>query len=515
MKLINARNGGVAVSSYQGNRNKYGRQTIYINQTENSLLSLSNEKLKKILSQYIPIIVDIHEENRKRIQYLWDYYLGEQDIYEKIKTTRPEINNKKVENWAYAIVDFKKAWQLGNPIQYVMLNETSSDEIEILNKYSRFENKESKDQLIYEDILVTGRGFRYTAPNKITDDDEAPFEILNIDRDSCEVIYSADMTHKQLFSVIINYMEKVILLDGEEQKIYYPQINIYLRNKKLVCDYINEEVIWNKKIDPIILNEHLITEYYVNRDRISLIEIGKDLFDGINQLESLDFDDMEQFVNAIMVFTNAKVDEEGITEIRKLGAVNIKSTENRKASVDLLQNRLNATDTQVFYTRLLTSLHQILGIPMATDNGSVTSGDTGKAKMTGQGYTSAGIRAKTDETMFKMCDFNVLKIILKICKANDKSKIKALKASDIDSKMNRDMSDNLLVKTQGLMNLLTTGVPIDYAIPIVNLFGDSNAVAQAMKKEKEENQKQINNNQITQTQNNKIKQVNELNTQNQ
>lgn len=413
-------------------------------------------------------------------------------------------------------MDFKKAWQLGNPIQYVMLNDSSSKEIEILNKYARFENKESKDQLIYEDVLVTGRGYRYTAPSKITEDNEAPFEIYNVDRDSCEVVYSADMTHKQLFSVIITYMEKVILLDGEEQKVRYPQINIYLRNKRLVCDYINQAVIWNKKIDPIILNEHLITEYYVNRDRISLIEIGKDLFDGINQLESLDFDDMEQFVNAIMVFTNAKVDEEDIEEIRKLGAVNIKSTENRKASVELLQNRLNATDTQVFYTRLLTSLHQILGIPMATDSGSVTTGDTGKAKLTGQGYTSSGIRAKTDETMFKMCDFNALKIVLKICKQNDKSNIKDLKASDIDSKMNRDMSDNLLVKTQGLMNLLTAGVPIDYAIPVINLFGDSNAVAQSMKKELEKKKiEEKNNNQEIDTQNNKIRQTKELDNQNQ
>ncbi len=505
------------MSSYLGsNRNKYGRQTIFINQTEKSLLGLSNAKLKEVLSDYIPTIIAIHEENRKRIQYLWDYYLGNQDIYEKVKTTRPEINNTKVENWAYAIIDFKKAWQLGNPIQYVMLNDSSSNEIEILNKYARYENKESKDQMIYEDILVTGRGFRYIAPNKITDDDEAPFEILNVDRDSCEVIYSADMEHKQLFSVIITYMEKVIRTEEEERKIYYPQINIYLRNKRLVCDYIEEKVVWAKKVDPIILNEHLIAEYYVNRDRISLIEIGKDLFDGINQLESLDFDDMEQFVNAIMVFTNAKVDEEGIEEIRKLGAVNIKSTENRKASVDLLQNRLNASDTQVFYTRLLTSLHQILGIPMATDSGSLSTGDTGKAKMTGQGYTSAGIRAKTDETMFKMCDFNALKIILKICKGNDKSEISTLKASDIDSKMNRDMSDNLLVKTQGLMNLLTAGVPIDYAIPIVNLFGDSNAVAKDMKQEKEEQkQMQINNNQKINEQNNKIQNASQLDLQNQ
>ena len=470
--------------------NKYGRQTIYINQSENELLSMSDKKLKKVLTEYIPVIVDIHDENAKRTRFLWDYYLGIQDIKNKEKHTRKEINNKKVENWAYAIVDFKKAWQLGNPIQYVMINDSSSEEIEMLNKYARYEQKESKDQFIYEDVLVVGRGFRYTEPSKISDDDEAPFDIYNIDRDACEVIYSKGMKHEQLFSVVITDMVRTVLLENQKKDEYYKQISIYLRNKRLTCEYDGTKIVWSKeKPLPLIMNEHLITEYYINRDRISVIEIGKDLFDGINQLQSLDFDDMEQFVNAIMVFTNAKVDEEAMNTIKELGAVNIKSTENKKASVALLQGRLNATDTQVFYTRLITSLFQILGVPMATDTGSVTSGDTGKAKMTGQGYTSAGIRAKTDETMFKACDFNALKVILKICKHTSGSAIKTLRASEVDNKMNRDMSDNLLVKTQALQTLFAANIPKQYALPVVNLFGDSNAVKKAMDEEKEENEK--------------------------
>ena len=504
------------MASYNGETSKYGRKTIYINQTEKSLLELSPIKLKRVLEQYIPSIIAIHDENKLRTRYLWDYYLGIQDIKDKKKFVREEINNKKVENWAYAIIDFKKAWQLGNPIQYVMINSSSSDEIEELNKYVRYQNKESKDQEIYEDVLVTGRGFRYQNKKSPIEEGEAPFEIENIDRDTCEVVYSNAIGHEQLFSVVITDMEERVVTGENEEVKNYVELTIYLRNKQLTCQYRDKKVIWAKEIKPIILNEHIVLEYYVNRDRISLIEIGKDLFDGINHLESLDFDDLEQFVNALMVFTNAEVNEEEMAEIKKLGAVQIKSTENRKASVSLLQNRLSSSDTQVFYTRLLTSLHQILGIPMATDNGSVTSGDTGKAKMTGQGYTSAGIRAKTDETMFKKCDFNSLKVILKICKNYAGSKIKELKANEVDSKMNRDMSDNLLVKTQALSNLLTTGVPKEYAVPIVNLFSDSTAVVKEMEKAEKINQnKPINNTQTNQQQNNSITNAEELDSQQQ
>lgn len=458
----------------------YGRKTIYVNMTEKQLLSSSLEKQQELILSVLPYVISIHEKNKAETEYLWNYYLGIQDILQKVKYTRDEINNKEVENWAYAIIDFKKAWILGKPIQYVMLNSSSSEEIEVLNKYARYEGKEAKDQLLYEDILAVGRGFRYTNSDKINEDDEAPFEILNIDRDCCEVVYSNRLGHEQLFSIIETPMiEPVLNPDTKEYEDRpYKEYTIYTRNRMFIMQFkgYNSNPFTFVDSKPIALKEHLITEWNINRDRISLIEIGKDLFDSINKLESLDADDMEQFVNAIMVFTNAEVDENELTEIKRLGAVNIKSTENKKASIDLLQARMKASDTQVMYTRLLVALFQILGVPMATDSGSVSSGETGKAKLTGQGYTSAGIRAQTDEVMLRECDYKGLRTILKICKKNPKSEIETLKVSDVDIKFNIDMSDNLLVKTQGLLNLLNADIPREFALPIVNLFSDPTAV---------------------------------------
>lgn len=458
----------------------YGRRTIYVNFTEKELLSMTKEQQDAKILEVLPDIIGIHCQNKMETAYLWDYMVGKQDIQTKTKKTRPEINNKTVENWAYAFVDFKKCWQLGKPIQYVMLNDSSNNEISLLNQYVRYENKKAKDLLIYEDVLVAGRGFRYTNFDDKGDEDEAPFSIININSRFCEVIYTSKLGNGQVFSILETPMQEIRLgEDGEPVIFEYSDYTVYLRNRAItITTKTNGYQIIDDK--PILLNEHVITEYYVNRDRISLIELGKDLFDDINYLESLDKDDMEQFVNAIMVFTNAEVDEEEFQAIKDLGAVSIKSTENRKASVELLQERLNATDTQIYYTRLLTSLHQILGIPMAGDNGTVTSGDTGRAKLTGQGFTSAGIRAEGDETMLSMCDYQVLKKILKICRETADTKISNLKASDIDIKFQRDMSDNLLVKTQGLLNLLAADIPREYALPIVNLFSDSNAVVKMM-----------------------------------
>lgn len=459
----------------------YGRKTIYANYTESELLEANKSNQEKIILDILTNSLSIHENNKNETRYLKNYYKGKQDIYSKKKITRTNINNKSVENWAYALIDFKKSWQLGKPIQYVQKDDSAGEEISWLNNYCSYENKQVKDLLIFEDMLVSGRGFRYIAPDKANEEDEAPFELINVDNDLCEVVYSSQIGHEQLLSYIETSKCYIDTNDNNTKKTY-SEYTIYIKNKMFVANNKSGSLkIDKEKIQDLIINDHYIKEYYLNNDRISMIEIGKDLFDDINYLESLDKDDMEQFVNAIMVFINCEYDVKKLNDLKDLGAVGVKSTPQLPADIKLLEQRLNANSTQTYYSRLLGALHQILGIPKANDSGDVSYGDTGQARLTGQGYTSAGIRADGSEIMFKMCDLNSIKNILKICKEKD-SKIKSLKVSEIDCKFQRDMSDNLLVKTQALQNLYNAKIPRKFANAIIGLFGDPNAVTSEQNK---------------------------------
>ena len=462
----------------------FGRQVIKANLTEKQLLSGTPAEVESRVLDILENSETLHTKNKEETIYLKDFLFGKQDIYtNKQKYTRTEINNKTVENWAYAMVDFKKTYLLGKPIQYVLLNESESKEIASLNKYARYAKKQAKDLMLYEDVLATGRGFRFTDVNDSLDSDEdkAPFEIINADAAYTEVVYSNKLGNEQLLSYIETPMEYIDSQLNEKTGKYedvsktYTEYTVYLRDRVIV---VSDKTGEYKVIDriPLLTKYHRITEYYTNIKRISLIELGKDLFNDINYLESMDKDDMEQFVNAIMVFTNAEIDEQGLKNMKKLGAVCINSTENKRASIDLLQGRLNATDTQTYYNRLLTSLHQILGIPRATDTGTVTSGDTGKAKMTGQGFTSAGIRIEGEQCMFEMCDMEALKCILDICRTTADSEVKELKASQVDAIFQRDNTDNLLIKTQALQNLYSCDIPRNVANAIIGLFSDPNSV---------------------------------------
>lgn len=472
----------------------HGRTVIYANYTEEQLLKGTQDQIDAKVLDILNNSIEIHEKNKTEIQYLQDYLYGVQDIRFKQKLTRTDINNKGVENWAWAFQDWKKAFLLGKPIQYAPLNDIGDEEISLLNKYNTYEDKDQLDLEIYEDLFTCGRGFRYINSSPVSEDDEAPYELLNLDVLKTEVVYSSSANHEQLLS-FVETDKKYIAQElnpetGKPEEIvkYYSEYTVYTRNTMYLTDNkLGKFRILKRK--PILHKTHLVVEYFLNRRRMGLLEIAKDIFDDINYVENLDKDDIESFVNAIMVFTNAEVTEAGMEAIKQYGAVSIKSTDQKKASVELLQSRLKSLDTQIYYLRKLGALHSILSVPQASQGGEISNAETGKAVLTGQGFTSASVRVETEEKAFKMCDRNALKVILRICRNFSESKITKLKVSDVDIKFSRDLSDNLLVKTQALMNLATANIPPQIANAVIGLFSDPVAVTKLQEAYMEEKRK--------------------------
>ena len=99
-----------------------------------------------------------HDLNRSEIDYLYQYYKGNQPILNRVKDVRPEICNKIVENRANEIVSFKVGYLCGEPIQYVSRNgdEQTVNEINTLNEYMFAEDKAAQDQQIVEWQMICG-----------------------------------------------------------------------------------------------------------------------------------------------------------------------------------------------------------------------------------------------------------------------------------------------------------------------------------------------------------------------
>lgn len=456
---------------------------------------LTAEKIMQIL----PEVLREHEKNAKEINYLYRYYKGFQPILKKEKNVRPEINNKVLENHAFEIVEFKKAYVYGEPVQYVQKgeknNETVNPEISIINKFMESEDKSSKDKDLAEWQYICGTAYRWADIDSKEDEDEAPFEISIPDPRRTFVVYSSGIKGEQLFSGHYSWFsENLMNDDGESYTSKYRIITIYTEDYMYkfkesfgTCEIMQQNLPQigldekETKVDayPLVIKGHRIIEYPLNTARLGLIELVMSGLNALNRIKSDDLDGIDQFIQSLLVFINQEVDLETFKTLVEAGAIQVSSDNPQKpADVKLLTQQLLHSETKIVTDDIYNNILTICGIPRLNDKPS--GGDTGQARLLGEGWTMADERAKQDELSFKKSERQFLKLILNICKY--KSQIKTLKISDIDIKFTRNKSDNLLVKTEGLMNMKQSQVAPEIAFTICGLFSDPNDVYAKSKK---------------------------------
>ena len=148
------------------------------------------------------------------------------------------------------------------------------------------------------------------------------------------------------------------------------------------------------------------------------------------------------------------------------------SDPSRPADLKLLSNNIDHGNTKILHDRLLNTALQIIGIPKSQERTS--GGDTGQARMLSEGWTMADERAKQDEMQFKRCSKPELELVLRICALSPWSDINSLTLKQVEQKFSRNKSDNFLVKSQGLMNQIKSGIAPDVAMATSGLYSDTN-----------------------------------------
>lgn len=476
--------------------NFFGRRKIYSSLKKNELTP-------KAILDILPSVLRIHDLNSSEIEYLWNYYKGKQPILQKEKKVRADINNKVLENHAYEIVEFKKSNDFGEPVQYVQKGEKDSEkvnpEISLLNKFMESEDKSSLDLDLSEWQCVCGTAYRWFDTDTDADVDDAPFELAIPDPRRTFVVRSSDVKEEQLFCGTYSWFtDKEAFQDTMVGVQFIPSqyriITIYTddyvfkiregtaeEGHKL--SIINQTVtVSGKKISvdsyPLQPKGQRIIEYPLNNARMGIIEIVMSQLNAINKVKSDDLDGIDQFVQSLLVFINQDVTVDDVKELEEAGAIKVFSNDPSKpADVKLLTQQLLHSETKIVTDDLYDKMLTILGIPRLNDKAS--GGDTGQARLLGEGWTMAYQRAKQDDLNFKKAERMFLKAILNICKDDrreNEDKIRDLRISDIDIKIPRDKSDNMLTKAQTLLELLQAGVYPETAYTVVGLFSDPHDV---------------------------------------
>ena len=464
-------------------RQMFGREVIYSSEEV-----ITKENVVKVLKD----AYSTHQKNSADIDYLYNYYKGNQPILQREKLIRPEINNKIVENHAYEIVDFKKGYVFGEPVQYVRRGEEEkvSDKIALLNEYMFMVDKALQDKDLAEWFNIGGTSYRMVLPNKnyAYDSDESPFEIDTLDPRYTFVVYNNGFGKRPLMGV--KYIET------EDRKVKF---SVYTDNKyyEIVDDKVETE-------DSHVLGAVPIIEYPANMARIGSFEVVLGLLDALNNTVSNRMDGIEQYIQSFMKFVNCDIDETDFMALKELGAIKIKGEPGNPADVDLVSQELDQSQTQVTKDDIYQMILIICGMP-DRNGANRTTGDTGQAVILRDGWSAAESRARDTELVFKSSEKKFLKIVLRVVR--DLSHLD-LSLSDIDIKFTRNRTDHLLVKTQGMQNQLEAGIHPQIAISTSGLYSDPEQVyIDSMKYLKKWEFKEVDNvtsNQKPNPENNKI-----------
>ena len=409
----------------------YGRRVI-----TTDTIALTNANIVSEINKAF----DTHSLNRGEIEYLWNYYRGNQPILERKKTVRPEICNRIVENRANEIVSFKVGYLCGEPIQYVGKNgdESVSRAIAELNEMMFSENKATQDKEIVEWQMICGTAYRLVLPDKSGEEDDAPFELFTLDPRDTFVVYSSEVGNKPMYAVKYR-------VDSENNRI----CSIYSADMywKLIEDKIVEST-------PHALGRIPIFEYPANNARLGAFEIVLPMLDAINNVASNRMDGVEQFIQAFVKFVNCDIDEEQFKALKDLGAIKVKSVDGASADVSIVTQELNQVQTQTLVDYLYQTVLTICGMP--NRNGGSSTSDTGAAVIMRDGWTLAESRAKDSELMFKKSEYEVLKLVLRILRDTEgvSDDLMKLRLKNLNMQFTRRNYENIQSKAQVLVSML-------------------------------------------------------------
>ena len=120
------------------------------------------------IKKFLPSILIGHQDNSSKIKFLYNYFLGEQDILAKKR--RYDIdrfnNNQIIENHAKRQVEFKTGFLTGEQRDYTHKADTNSNDLIYLDRYFTDCNFFQKDKVLKQWIFATGIGVTHTAPRK-------------------------------------------------------------------------------------------------------------------------------------------------------------------------------------------------------------------------------------------------------------------------------------------------------------------------------------------------------------
>lgn len=439
----------------------FGRRTIFS--------SVEDLNAENIIDEVTSALV-IHLQNLFEEERLYWYRRGVQPVLKRVKERNTFVLNKVIENHYEEVVSFKNGYFMTQNATYTARNEESQDKVDQLNEYLYRSGKFDADNEIVDWFHTVGLGYCFVEPNRGEDSDEIPFRAYALRPMQAFVVYSMKPGNRPVYAANV-------VVNGEEMNLDVFTKDRVFRLKgsfdgKRATAFPDKAVSAVELLEekPNILGEIPIIEYKYNSTNMAAPEPVIALLDTLNNIRSNQSDGIEQFIQSLLVITNADLeDDENADSIKKKGMLLIRSTSELAAKVELLSEQLDQTQTQKYIESLLQNMFAICGMPNRNEGGS-SYNTTGAAVLASYGWYQADAFARNTEDLFKKSNRYFDKIALKILK--DKGLVKDLSLSDFELHFVRNETANVQSKAQAFQTLMAAGFHPELAMSKSGISND-------------------------------------------
>lgn len=308
---------------------------------------LTPEKLGKFLWKH-------NAEIAFRYQRLFKAYMTDYPIFHQVPKPDWKPDNRIAVNFAKYIVDTMNGFFIGIPIKITSEDEKVNNYVEMLDQYNDQDDNNSELSKLC-DIFGKGYEMYYT-------DDEANICITYVSPMDAFMIYDDSVLERPRYFVR-TYMDSDNVLHGsvsDDEKVRY----FVLKGKIQFEDYEKEHGFAGVPA----------TEYRENKEEIGIFEPVLTMIDAYNKAISEKANDVDYFADAYMKVLGAKLDEEGIKEIRSNRIINFPGNyDGSGLEVDFLQKPNGDTTQENLIDRLEKLIFQISMVANISDENFGTS----------------------------------------------------------------------------------------------------------------------------------------------
>lgn len=419
----------------------FGRTRIY---TE---LEVNEANLPTILNNSLAI----HNVNRQEMENLIRYYEGNQPILNRAEVYSSGVNNKIILNYAQSVVRDIVGYTFGKDIEYVAKEPEQSDNVRELTSILQFCDISLCDFTSALFSSICGIGYQCVLPSDDYDSKNPKngVKIGFLDPRNTFIVQSYELGNPVVLACTY-YKTKskyyYTIYDKEYRTVYVSGGAFSKRNR------VSRELHGLNGIPiSVVENNHFLMGDF---------ETALTIFDAINKVASDSVNDIENFVQSLLVFINASLGEtdderqQVKKDIKENRIIEIKSPKGLQADAKYITQQLNPENSKAVKEYLEESLWKILGIPDRKTRGG-GGGDTGDAVKLRDGWADIEVVARNKEKYFRKAKKEQLDIILGILKSINIMPDNLI-TRNIDIKFSRNKNDNIQTKTQAFSNLIGT-----------------------------------------------------------